>query len=571
MRPMPDHFPAATALLLAAAAAAQTPCFERDFGTGLALADDQVVHVPLQSFTFPFAGHNVATLGVCSNGYVWLDNGASTVADNSPTETELLAQGARFCVRWCDLDPPQAPPGGGVFYREIPAGGGLPARAVITWDRVPHFADPQRLTTMQVQFDANGAITTAYEPDQGGAFPADAAIVGATAGGGAPVHRVDFAALPFTGPGPTAYQVFAPGAFAFGSSNVLWTPAGGGFAATAPACPRAAFVPFGRGCPQDLTAYESFGNGAFDLANASIRFAAGPWGYTAVPGPGLDPGYSSQIPGVGDDTIHQGLQLGFPFPFAGATVTSVDLSSNGYLWLASNALSDFTPSVVHLVGDDPRIAALWRDLDCTTGQVFFDAVPGRAMATWVAVPDFGGGGARSTFQIELFANGDFALNYGSCNATPALVGVSEGHGAFDPGSIDLSANVPGLALGRSGRAPLALAAAAGSAPVVGGPFTLLLDRVPAGAPVVAFVLGFAAHDPGLDLAPLGMAGCRQFVSADANVLALPGLGTATSTVQIPNAAAFYGYVLYAQGAAFVPGFDALGVVASNGGAVRMGF
>jgi hypothetical protein len=58
---------------------------------------------------------------------------------------------------------------------------------------------------------------------------------------------------------------------------------------------------------------------------------------------------------------------------------------------------------------------------------------------------------------------------------------------------------------------------------------------------------------------------------DANVLALPGLGTATLTVAIPNAAAFQGYVLYAQGAAFVPGFDALGVVASNGGAVRMGF
>ena len=568
---------------LAACVGAQTPCFDRNLGADLGAGDDTVSNVTLSSFAFPFNGGSVTTIGVCSNGYIWLDNGASTVADFSPTEAELLANGPRFCPRWCDLYPPTSGPGGGVFFNEVPAAGSSPARAVITWNRVSYFANNALFLTMQVQLDATGAITVYYDPTSDN--DAGPSITGSTAGNGATPNVLNLSAMPFNTGGATGYEVFdiAPGGpFDLTGVAATWLPNGSnGYTGVPNNCPAANFVRYGQGCPRNATVYESFVTGAFDLGNTSIQLVHTAGGYVAQPGPGMDNSFSAQLVGAGDDTIHTGLALGFNFPFGGGSISQVSLCSNGFLWLNGSTLTTYAATVPALLSQGPRICGLWKDLDARpisnpAAQIFWDSSPTRAIGTWVNVANFGVAGSSNTFQIQLRPNGDIILSYGVVDpATTAtsplcIVGMSDGVD-LDPGATDLSASVPGLVLGTPGSIPLALDAQAGSNPVVGGPFTMLLGNIPAGTPLAAFVLGFTQLNPGADLSVLGMPGCRRFTTLDANIVVLPlGSPAVPFTLNIPNLAAYIGYSLYAQGASFSAGFNALGVIASNGGAIHMG-
>jgi hypothetical protein len=68
----------------------------------------------------------------------------------------------------------------------------------------------------------------------------------------------------------------------------------------------------------------------------------------------------------------------------------------------------------------------------------------------------------------------------------------------------------------------------------------------------------------------GMAGCRQLVGLDSSFLLITTPPTANFGFGIPNAPSYLGLVMYAQGATFSAGFNALGVIASNGGEIRVG-
>jgi hypothetical protein len=123
----------------------------------------------------------------------------------------------------------------------------------------------------------------------------------------------------------------------------------------------------------------------------------------------------------------------------------------------------------------------------------------------------------------------------------------------------------------------ALSANAGELPWVGDTFTLRIDALPAGpAPVaLALVLGASNTSWGglrlpLDLAFLGMPGCRWLVRPD---LALPAVATGATVllpIAIPGDVQLVGRTWYAQ--CFVEDRPAnpLGVTASEGGAMQLG-
>ncbi|MBI5850184.1 MAG: hypothetical protein HZB39_03985, partial [Planctomycetes bacterium] len=77
---------------VAPAVAQSSPCFEPNLGTDLLLSDDSVSPRQSLGFSFPFAGGNVTTIAVSSNGFVWLDNSTANACCNGD-RAQFLAGG----------------------------------------------------------------------------------------------------------------------------------------------------------------------------------------------------------------------------------------------------------------------------------------------------------------------------------------------------------------------------------------------------------------------------------------------------------------------------------------------
>jgi hypothetical protein len=141
----------------------------------------------------------------------------------------------------------------------------------------------------------------------------------------------------------------------------------------------------------------------------------------------------------------------FQFPFNGATYASVFVNDNGNLTFGTGNV-DFSESVAELLTGPPRIAPLWDDLAPTNfltgdvqGLVIADETPGRLKVHFVSVPEFLTTGTNY-FTVDLDWKGNARVEYGATNRSDALVGVSPGGGAVDPGQADLS-RAPALSAG----------------------------------------------------------------------------------------------------------------------------
>ena len=519
---------------------------------------------------------------VSSNGFVWMAaNTDSRCCDGDPVQ--FVNDPASIAGMWMDMYPPG---GTGVFFNAIAGTGGAPSRGVVTWQAIPEFgASGPGLETFQVQMLSTGEIVILH--DRGNSIDNNTghtAVVGVTQGGGATANAIDFLALAGgpvnTGSNQTAYEVFDTSTFDIAGRSYEFIPNGSGgyLVFERIGCREAKTTKYGSGCPRNGTVYEAFVN--VDLANSSMRFVRTGSGYIAVPGGGFDNSYASAIPGVGDDSIHQGLPLGFSFPFEGTTITTVDLSSNGYLWAASNANSIYYPSVADFLQQDRRIAPFWRDLYVPGGgAVYWDTTPGFAMATWVGVPSYPNTSPTNDVQVKLFQNGDIEFSYGNLDplnpytSAVTIVGFTEGNNATDPGNVDLSAAVPGLTVGVAGAVPLGLDAAAGSLPIIGGPFTMDVTTVPATATLGFMLLSFGQVPQGFDLSGFGLPfGCSGYiVLAGASTLGFAATPpTGQLTLNIPNNANLVGVEVFAQAAVLpVPGAPVPAIV-SNGLVLAIG-
>lgn len=108
-----------------------------------------------------------------------------------------------------------------------------------------------------------------------------------------------------------------------------------------------------------------------------------------------------------------------------------------------------------------------------------------------------------------------------------------------------------------------LSYSASARPVIGTTISLDTASVPAATLVGATVFGFTELNPGIDLTPLGMPGCTQYLAIDSSQVWVPAGGVGTTSFAIPNVPAFAGIEIFSQGAALAPGVNALGGLTSN--------
>jgi hypothetical protein len=139
---------------------------------------------------------------------------------------------------------------------------------------------------------------------------------------------------------------------------------------------------------------------------------------------------------LGDDQVAQGNALGFTFPGPAGPVTSIDISSNGFVWLASSTDSGCCNGNLSLfLTGLPRIAPMWMDLNPgQAGQVWFNTIPAAgsqlagAVVTWDGVPEYATV-VPMTFQLQMYADGSFSFFYHSStydSLHDVLTGVTQG-------------------------------------------------------------------------------------------------------------------------------------------------
>ena len=149
---------------------------------------------------------------------------------------------------------------------------------------------------------------------------------------------------------------------------------------------------------------------------------------------------------LGDDTSQQ-LTLGFTFPFQGTNYTDVWVNSNGNLTFGSGD-TDFSESAGEFLADQPRIAALWDDLNPNNGGlVLADGDDSSMTVSFVGVPEFPSTGSN-TFSVTMHVDGSINISYAGITANDGLVGVTPG-GSLPggPGAVDLSTSATWSATG----------------------------------------------------------------------------------------------------------------------------
>ncbi|HLQ36514.1 MAG TPA: hypothetical protein VK348_01845, partial [Planctomycetota bacterium] len=470
-------------------------------GTNLGLTDDsgRVVQLP---FAFPFNGGTITSIGICSNGYVWLGAPPATNPwDFTDSEAEMLSQPARIAVCWDDWNPGLAAAGNGVFFHATAT------QANIVWKGVPRFASTTVFANMELVLDSSGLIHLSYDASM--SAPNDACITGVSTGGGAVANAISWTPLPGV-VGNTAYQLFTPLAFNLAGTSMGLVPASPTTYATASLplgtcapgnyAPIASTAVYGSGCPRpNGTWYEQFASGSIDLSGLSIQFTRlGPLTYLVVPGPGLDTSYTpADILTQTDDS-----QVTVPvgpmgsFPFAGLSVASIAADSNGYLWMAPSTVNDFTPSSAEFATQGPRIAPLWHDWNFVLGGTFYwTTTAGSCMGTWENVAAYGVPGSQNTFQVKLLANGDIVFNYGtvlnnSTNGGIAIVGLSPG-ATGDAGSNDLGAAMaPPTLIDLTTLIATPLTHSGTTVPAFGSAYIVAINNIPAGSAIGAFIYSF---------------------------------------------------------------------------------
>ncbi|MGE0144062.1 MAG: YncE family protein [Planctomycetota bacterium] len=330
---------------------------------------------------------------------------------------------------------------------------------------------------------------------------------------------------------------------------------------------------YGNGCPVEPVVYELFAPGTMDVANRSFQFTpngTGGWSVTNCATNCFDNNIGPNR-NMGDDQLDTNIALGFAFPMAGSInppTTAIDISSNGFIYLrtgGSLAHGCCDANVGLFLNSPERISALWMDLDPSVGGgVHFNALPGKALITWMNVREWNTGSAN-TAQIQLFPSGAFIITYqaaANLNHT-TMTGYSPGNSGRDPGSTDLSTAVP-FNTGFGGPR-LSLST---SRPSLNTNLVYQASSIPSTAVLAVVLLGSAQANTPLD--PLGMTGCSLLTSADLAQAPL-SLPAGTFSLLIPNQPALAGALLYNQAVIVAAGTNPFGAVTSNGIELTIGF
>jgi hypothetical protein len=140
------------------------------------------------------------------------------------------------------------------------------------------------------------------------------------------------------------------------------------------------------------------------------------------------------LPLVDDESVS--VPLGFAFPFQGAVHTDVFVSGNGNLTFGVPRL-DFIETVGNFLAGPPRIAALWDDLFPGDGLVIAEQGSKSLTIHFASVPEFLDI-RPNYFSLKLEHDGDVDMRWFAVARGDALVGVTPGGRAVDPGPVNLS-------------------------------------------------------------------------------------------------------------------------------------
>ena len=332
----------------------------------------------------------------------------------------------------------------------------------------------------------------------------------------------------------------------------------------------------GAGCLHipDVSSYESFAtSAAFDLANTSMTLLHTGSRYVAQPGTATyaPPSAAAQVLPLTNDaevtvTLSQPMPLG-----PGAATSSLTVCSNGFISSAPGNGASSVPSSAFLSGPQTWWSICWHDYDPTIaagGRVKFEQIGNLACVTWDGVWDAGGTSVANanTMQAQFdVTTGTVHYVYGTMSAfgNGRLVGISNAGPSVDPGSMDISAALPGgYTAAAVAVAPLVLNGA--SRPITGTFWLLSVGNIP-----VTGVIGvqlFGLTDPGIDdLSGIGMPGCGLRASPDVfNVFPVTG-PTHAFGLAVPNDPLLLNAHVFATSAVFqLPPVNAFGAITSNG-------
>ncbi|MFQ5766461.1 MAG: hypothetical protein ACE5ID_00525 [Acidobacteriota bacterium] len=141
---------------------------------------------------------------------------------------------------------------------------------------------------------------------------------------------------------------------------------------------------------------------------------------------------------LGDDTSQQVAIAQFSFPYQGKNWSSVFVNSNGNLTFGRGDVV-FLESVARFLKGPPRIAPLWSDLNPEQGGMALINQDSQAFTVrYMQIPAFMSS-QGNTFKVTLHRNGTITMEYGPLSVESALVGITQGKRAIDPGPVDLSA------------------------------------------------------------------------------------------------------------------------------------
>lgn len=130
-----------------------------------------------------------------------------------------------------------------------------------------------------------------------------------------------------------------------------------------------------------------------------------------------------------DDAREIKFPKGFKFRFYKKVYTKLFVHSDGNLTFKAPDAASTDRSLFRLLGEPPRIAPLFTDLDPSAagegGGVYALTSKTRIVVTWLDVPEFGTTN-RNTFQAVLYPSGRITLAFGRLDVQEAVVGVSPG-------------------------------------------------------------------------------------------------------------------------------------------------
>jgi hypothetical protein len=348
--------------------------------------------------------------------------------------------------------------------------------------------------------------------------------------------------------------------------------------------------PYGKGCYDKFRSfYELFPSSVnVDFSNTSMRLTYDAVGNAYVATAGTTPVQIVTSPTLGhldNNDIIVPLANSQPIIYPavggpGVVTASVEMNSNGYLKLAGTAPSVNNPDITAwLTGTAVRIGNHY-DMDPSTGgstHYDYDAGSAAHLFTWKDVPTRGIAGTLNTFQLAFFANGDVEFRWGVMSQAgggswPTLVGFTPGNGAADPGTIDITASLP---FATSNTDQQALSLTSNANPVLGTTVNLTVNNA-TGANIGLTFLCTSNLGPlsptGLDLAILGAPGCVANVDINTGtgllVSNIPGVGSLTTPLPIPNNVALVGFQVFCQSIWIDAAQNAGGLLTSN--ALRLG-